>query len=389
MSTAPVDQLLEQFSARFGDTEDVRVACAPGRVNLLGDHTDYNDGFVLPMTIDHAVRLALRKRPDHTVRLYSTNFDEAVSYPLTTRPDVPRAAWSSYVTGAIEELRERGLVSVGFEGVISGDVPLGAGLSSSAAVSVATVVALQHLFEFDLEPVESIKLCQRVEHRYVGLQCGIMDQFVVRLGRSNHALFLDCRSLEHEHIPLPLDQVRIVIVHSGVKRELADSKYNERRDECRQGVEHFRQFDAGVNSLRDVSAELLERHQHGLLETIRKRCQHVVQENQRVLDATEALRNRRLAAFGQLMNESHASLRDLYQVSCPQLDALVDIGQGTDGVLGARMTGAGFGGCTVHLVEKDGVGALQDRIRALYPKRFGLEPSIYVLEHNLEAGPLT
>lgn len=389
MKTTPADLLLDYFRRRFGDTEGVSLAMAPGRVNLLGDHTDYNAGFVLPMTIDSGAYWALRRRTDATVRLYSVSFDEAIEYPLAQRPEVSPGEWSSYVGGVIEELRKRGLVTEGFEGVVYGNMPLGGGLSSSAALEVATAVALQALFGFPQDPVETVKLCQRVEHVYAGVQCGIMDQFASRIGRENHALRLDCRTLQYEHIPLALDDVRVVIVNSGVKRALAGSKYNERRAECQQGVEHFRQYDSAVTALRDVSRELLEQHAEELPANVGKRCRHVVTENQRVLDAAERLRNGQLDAFGRLMNESHASLRDLYEVSCPELDALVEIGQGTEGVLGARMTGAGFGGCTVHLVRNDAVAALEERIRTLYPQRCNLESGIFVLTHNLEAGPLT
>ncbi|MDQ2695637.1 MAG: galactokinase, partial [Pseudomonadota bacterium] len=227
MNTQDPTALVRQgFQKHFGDASGVCLALAPGRVNLLGEHTDYNDGFVLPMTIDRGVYWALRRHSGATVRLYSLNFDAEISYPLDRRPDFPAGDWSSYVSGVIEELRQRGLVDTGFEGVVYGDVPLGGGLSSSAALEVATAVALQHLLAFDLDPVESVKLCQQVEHHYAGVHCGIMDQFASRLGRVDHALFLDCRTLAWEDIPLPLDQVSVVVVHSGVKRALAGSKYN-------------------------------------------------------------------------------------------------------------------------------------------------------------------
>ncbi len=381
------EMLRQRFQEIFGDTAGLCIARAPGRVNLLGDHTDYNDGFVLPMTVDRAVYLALRRRDDGRVRLRSLNFDEEIRYPLDERPEVSPGEWTSYVTGAIEELRRRGLVSVGFEGVVWGDVPLGGGLSSSAALEVATVVALQSLLDFDLDAVEAAKLCQQVEHRYAGVQCGIMDQFAARLGRENHALLLDCRTLSHDDIPLSLGEINVVIVNTGLRRALASSKYNERRAECQQAAAFFRQHAPAVTALRDVTADLLEAHQSGLLENVRKRCRHVVLENQRVLDAATLLRNNELAGFGELMNDSHASLRDLYEVSCPELDALVAIGQDTAGVLGARMTGAGFGGCTVHLAERSAIPDLEERIQRLYPPRFNLEPDIHILTRNLEAGP--
>ncbi len=383
-----VATLGQHFQERFGDTDGMSLSLAPGRVNLLGDHTDYNDGFVLPMTVDRAVYWALRRRNDTTVRLYSINFDDAIQYELAQRPEAPEGSWSSYVSGVIEELRQQGLLETGFEGVVYGDVPLGGGLSSSAALEVATTVALEQVFGFPLDPVEAIKLCQRVEHVYAGVQCGIMDQFASRIGRQDNALLLDCRTLHYENIPLSLDDIRVVIVNSEVKRALAGSKYNERRDECQQGVAHFQQYDSTISALRDLTLELLDQYAGELPHNVHKRCRHVVMENQRVLDAAALLHNGQLDDFGQLMNESHASLRDLYEVSCRELDVLVEIGQGTEGVLGARMTGAGFGGCTVHLVQKDAVAALEKRIQQEYPQRCGLEPSLFVVGKNVEAGPI-
>ena len=390
MTTDPISpaNLRQQFAEIYGSAEHVRMGRAPGRVNLLGEHTDYNDGFVLPMTIDRAVTYALRKRNDSMVVLRSLNFEQDLRYPLQEPPSIVPGAWTSYVVGAIEELHKRGLLPVGFEGVVSGDVPLGGGLSSSAALEVATVVGLQALFGFDLDPAEAAKLCQLVEHRYAGVQCGIMDQFASRLGRQGHALFLDCRTLASDHIPLALDDTRVVIVNTGVKRALASSKYNERRAECDEAVTHFQRFDPEVSALRDVTPAMLEAHGAGLTDTVRTRAQHIVHENQRVLDAITALRQHDLTTFGRLMNESHASLRDLYEVSCAELDALAEIGQRTPGVLGARMTGAGFGGCTVHLAQAAAVEPLTQTILETYPARFDLEPTIHVLSTNLEAGEI-
>lgn len=389
MSAAIHQKLTTVFAEQFGDSKQMRVARAPGRVNLLGEHTDYNDGFVLPMSIDRAVWLALRPRADDQVKLYSLNFKDSIAYSLAQRPEFPKESWASYVSGVVEELHLMSLIKQGFEGVVYGDVPLGAGLSSSAALEVATVVALQHLFGFELEPAAAAELCQRVEHRYVGVQCGIMDQFASRLGRAHHALFLDCRSLDYQSIPLHLAQadLAVVIIHSGVKRQLADSKYNERRAECEAGVKYFQQFDPEIIALRDISLELFEREQAGLDSIIAQRCRHVIQENQRVLDARQPLAQNDFATFGQLMNASHASLRDDYAVSGKELDALVSIAQQTKGVVGARMTGAGFGGCTVQIVAKDAIDTLQQRIEQDYARQFSLQPSIWMLQHNISAGP--
>ena len=319
----PAERVRRAFAARFG-AEATHVARAPGRVNLIGDHTDYNDGFVLPMPIDRAVWIALRRRPDRLAHLVSLNFGEEVRYPLDARPDVPRSSWASYVTGVVEELREGHGLDAGFEAVVFGDVPVGSGLSSSAALEIATAVGLDALLELRLEPVETARLCQRVEHRYVGVQCGIMDQFASRLGRRGHALFLDCRTLEVEHVPLTFGDAVVLVVDSKAPRALADSKYNERRAECAVGVAHFRHSDPTVRALRDVSEQTFEAHAEALPEAVQRRCRHVVTENCRVLQAVAALRIGRLDAFGGLMSASHASLRDDYAVSSPPLDLLVD-----------------------------------------------------------------
>ncbi len=386
---ALVRALVGHFEARFGDSIDASIARAPGRVNLLGDHTDYNDGFVLPMTIDRAVWWVLRRRTDDRVRLHSINFDEGVEYRLGQRPAVSAGGWASYVTGVIEELRLLDRLESGFEGVVFGDVPLGGGLSSSAALEVATAVALEHLLGFPLEPVEAVKLCQKVEHVYAGVHCGIMDQFASRLGRLDHALYLDCRTLAHEDIPLPFDDVSVVIVNSGVKRTLAGSAYNERRAECDQAVAHFRRFDESVTALRDVTPELLARHGRDLPENVRNRARHVVEENGRVLSARALLATGQLAEFGRIMSESHASLRDLYEVSCAELDGLVEIAQGTDGVLGGRMTGAGFGGCAVFLSRKAAAPELATHVYERYPPLFNVQPTVFILKRNIEAGPVS
>lgn len=379
-----VHRLLSDFKDQFGSADGALVARAPGRVNLIGDHTDYNDGFVLPITIDHDVYAVVRARADDGVRLYSVNYEDAVFYPLEDRPHVTRGSWASYVTGAIEELRRRGFVSGGFDMMIYGNVPLGAGLSSSAALEVAVVFGLSAALEFDIDPIDAIRLCQTVEHWYAGVQCGIMDQFASRLGRRGHALFLDCRTLDHEHVPLPLFQsgLALVIADSRVTRELANSKYSERRDECDAIVAVANQSDGDVMALRDLTPAVLGRLGDALTETLRNRARHVIEENQRVKSARDALKASDFEAFGTLMNESHESLRDLYEVSAPELDLLVATAQNISGVHGARMTGGGFGGCTVNLVEQAAVSELKQTLRNSYADEYGREPRVYVLKQN-------
>lgn len=389
-------RLIQVLQDHFGDSdlssdpaEQVLVAQAPGRVNLLGGHTDYSGGFVLPATIDRTAQIALRPRGDTQGHLYSVNFDETVTFDLVETPVGELPPWARYVAGVAAALRQQGYTVQGFEAALHGDVPLGAGLSSSAALEVATAVGLDALFELDLDPIETARLCQRTEQEYVGVECGIMDQFSSRIGRADHALFLDCRSLEHEHLPLPISGPHcLVVADSGVRRELASSKYNERRRECEEAARFFRQFDEEVRTLRDVSAALLEAHGQELPTLLFRRARHVVLENQRVRQGAALLAEGNLEAFGRLMNASHASLADDYEVSCAELNCLAETARETEGVLGSRMTGAGFGGCTVTLARAEAAPHLKRALEAHYRQRFDRPPEVYVVKQNLEAGVL-
>ncbi|MCS4048100.1 galactokinase [Salinibacter ruber] len=384
--TDPIfEDLRGAFIEQFGHERKPSVlARAPGRVNLIGGHTDYNDGFVLPTTVDRAVYVALRPRTDERVRLHSQNFGEEVEYALSKPHVSSLPQWAQYVAGVAEELRTKYGLDAGFEGVLFGNVPLGAGLSSSAALEVAAAEGLTRLFGIDLGAEEMALLCQRVEHTYVGVQCGVMDQMAVRFGRAGNALSLDCRTLEYEHVPLPLGEASIVIADSRVSRELAASKYNERRAECEEGVTFFQQFDDSIEALRDVSRELFEQHAGELGDTIRRRCRHVISENERVRRSADALKEEDLDACGTLMSTAHESLRGDYEVSIEKLDLLVETARATDGAYGARMTGAGFGGCVVCLVADAGVPVLQRRLTERYEEQFGRKPTLYVVEKNLE-----
>ena len=382
------EHIRSQFTATFGDDNDLQVIMAPGRVNLIGEYTDFNEGFVFPMTVDRGVYVGIRARDDQRVRVKSIRFGELIDYPLDDLEKPEPGHWSCYVLGVVEELRLLGLVSHGFDAVIDGNLNLGAGLSSSAALETATALALQSLFDFEMSRVDVATLCQRVEHRYANVMCGIMDQFASGLGHSNHALLLDCRTLSHVNIPTNLDKYRIVIISSEVKRELASSAYNERRAQCEEGVALFRQFDPTIASLRDVTPDLFDACGDQLSEIVFRRCRHVITENARVLDASAALAADELVQFGRLMTASHNSLRDDFEVSCDELDYLVDIANGTEGVLGSRMTGAGFGGCTVTLIHMDVIETLRANLLS-YTDRFGLNPEMFVLQGNLEAGPVS
>jgi len=354
------------FAEYFGDPTGAVVARAPGRVNLIGDHTDYNDGFVLPMIIDRHAEVVARRRSDRQVRIVAAESGERVGNTLGEPIDYSSPKWLPYVLGVVHELAQRNRIELGVDIVFRGTVPKGAGLGSSAALEVATAVALDAVFNLWLQPVETAELCRDVEHHYAGVHCGIMDQLASRLGRPNHALFIDCRSLEVRHVPLPFDGYRVVIVDSGVRRELADSRYNQRRAECEEAVTILRKVEPSLTALRDAYPALLMACEQRLLTDRLARGWHVVSENQRVLDARESLACGDLSAFGRLMNASHTSLREDFDVSHPFLDRLVEAATEVDGVLGARLTGAGFGGCIVTLVREAAVPTLEDRIRELF-----------------------
>jgi galactokinase len=373
---APVaDALVRAFGAGGG----IVTAFAPGRVNLIGEHTDYNDGFVLPMAIDPGIALAARPRPERQVRVLAVDLGESTTFPLDVpaEPD-PAHRWSDYVRGVIWALQRAGLRVDGMDVAFSGTLAQGAGLASSAALEVATAISVQALTGFALERSRLARLCQTAENEFVGVQCGIMDQFVSLAARAGHALFLDCRSLAFEHVPLDLGRHVIAICHSGVKHALVGSEYNRRRQECAAGVAALRARFPGVEALRDATPEQLEACRGGLGEVVYRRCRHVIGENARVREAVAALRTGNMEAFGLLMDASHASLRDDFQVSCAELDLLVDLARRSPGVLGARLTGGGFGGCTVNLLEREALPRLRDVVLGEYQRRTGLQPLLLV-----------
>ena len=289
------------FRDHFGNPTGAVVARAPGRVNLIGEHTDYNDGFVLPTTIDRHVEVVVRRRSDRKVRIAAADLDQRKDLDLDQPIDYSNSGWLPYVMGVVHELVQRGRIHFGVDVVFRGTVPRGAGLSSSAALEVATALALETVFNLGLNPIEMARLCRDVEHRYAGVRCGIMDQFASRLGRSDHALLIDCRSLDARHVPLELDGHRMVIVDSGIRRELADSAYNQRRTECEEAVALLREADTSITSLRDVTPEMVLSHENLLPPDLFARCRHVVSENHRVIEACERLANADLPAFGRLM----------------------------------------------------------------------------------------
>jgi galactokinase len=381
------------YEAHFGKAAALRVARGPGRVNLIGEHTDYNGGFVMPMALGMAVRLAFVPRPEPTVTLWSEQYGEEHSFPLDggAAGEVPH--WLQYPMRVAEVLREAGLGLRGLRGVVSGDVPVGSGLSSSAACEVASALALLAAAKPDLAAGSApalarahglaterlAVLCQQAEHR-VGVRCGIMDQFISLHGRAGHAVLLDCRDLSHEAVPLPTDRAKVVIIDSAVQRKLTAGAYNERRGQCEEAAARLRQFDPAIRDLRDVSPALFQAHERDLPEAVRRRARHVIGEIARTLESAEALKGGDLDRFGALMNASHDSLRDDYEVSGPELDLLVEIARGVPGVLGSRLTGAGFGGCTVTLARPEAVEPLRRAVEARYPRETGLKPRLWACE---------
>lgn len=368
------DGLETVFEARYG--RKPRIFRAPGRVNIIGEHTDYNDGFVMPAAIQFATSVAAAARTDRKLQAYSEKFREAREFDLDDEAPAAKGDWTDYVRGIAVTLERAGYHLRGADLVIRGNVPIGAGLSSSAAIEVATASALLAVSGLSLPPTEIARLCQRAENEFVGMRCGIMDQFVSCCGRAGHALMLDCRSLDYQLIPIP-PAARLVISNTMVHHELAHSEYNQRRADCEAAVRHLAHSLPYIRALRDVTLAELEQYGRDLPDTVFRRCRHVISENGRVLQGSADLRNADLDAFGRRMIESHESLRSDYEVSCEELDVMVELALGVEGVYGARMTGGGFGGCTVNLVQASKVDVFQELVSNGYEKATGKKPSIY------------
>jgi galactokinase len=367
--------IAERFHAKFG--AQPRVYRAPGRVNLIGEHTDYNEGFVMPAAIGMYCWVAISPREDRKLVLCSDAFSGTVDVDLGSAEIRPRGMWSDYPVGVAVQLKQMGFPLPGANILIHGDIPMGAGLSSSAAVEVATALALAEESGHAWDRVHLARLCQKAENEFVGARVGIMDQFISLHGRRNHALLLDCRSLHFEFAAIP-ENVRLVVCNTMVKHELASSGYNQRRAQGEEAVWCLAQAMPGIHSLRDVTVEQLERHRGTLSEITYKRALHVVSENARVLDAAEALRAGDAERFGKRMTESHCSLRDMYEVSCVELDVMVDLAGKQEGVYGARMTGGGFGGSTINLVEARFADGFAEKVAQGYEKETGIAPKIQI-----------
>jgi galactokinase len=367
----------EHGLTRMKDGSIARTFRAPGRVNLIGEHTDYNDGFVMPSAIDLYTWARISPREDRKLQIRSDNFDEEVEIDLDAPNITRRKHWSDYPVGVAVILERVGYRLRGARLEIRGDVPIGSGLSSSAAIEVATACALTAMSEIEIDKRELALLCQRAENEFVGARVGIMDQFVSLFGQEQKALLLDCRSLDFRLLPLP-DNVRLIICNTMVKHELASNAYNERREQCEAGVKVLAKHFPGVEALRDAALDQLEQVRSELPEVVYRRCLHVITENDRVLAAGQALETSDLNEFGRLMAESHRSLRDDYEVSSTELDLMVEFARRVEGVYGARMTGGGFGGSTVNLVAAEHVQEFRERVAQWYEEATKIRPEIYV-----------
>ena len=371
MNTLIIDLFRKHFHS------EPLVVRSPGRVNIIGEHTDYNEGFVLPAAIDKSIYVGVGHRKDEDIRLYSCDFQQHYACTLST---VVRSemAWPNYPLGVVDQLQKGGYPLSGFNLVLGGDVPIGAGLSSSAAVECAVIFALNELFQFQIGNMDMVKMAQKAEHTFAGVLCGIMDQFASMFGRDGFAMKLDCRSLEYDYVPLEMQDVDIVLLNSNIKHSLASSEYNTRRQQCRQGVAWVQAVHPEVKSLRDTNLEMLERLVAPKDALIYQRCRYVVEENQRLLEGCAELKKGNLAGLGEKMFQSHHGLSNDYEVSCPELDFLVELAKGQAGVLGARMMGGGFGGCTINLVEKNATDSLIEAATKEYKNALNRDLSAHV-----------
>lgn len=371
-------KFLEVFGSE--NSNEIRSYHSPGRVNLIGEHTDYNGGYVFPCALSFGTYAVARKRNDSTIKFASTNFDLKVEIDLNDNKYVKEHDWTNYTKGVVDQFVKKGANISGFEVMFSGNIPNGAGLSSSASLELAMSVVLNDLFDLNYSMIDMVKLSQKAENEFVGLNCGIMDQFAVGMGKKNNAMFLNCRSLEYEYAPIVLNGAKIVIINSHKRRGLADSKYNQRRSECEKAVEDLKKV-MDIECLADVSIEEFEKNKLTIEnEVCRKRAEHVVYEDDRTLKAVKMLQESKIDGFGKLMNDSHDSLKDLYEVTGLELDTLVEEARKIEGTIGSRMTGAGFGGCTVSIVKDDYIDKFIDEVGKNYKAKTGLTAEFYVAE---------
>ncbi len=372
--------LLKEFEQRYG--QEPLLVAAPGRINFIGEHTDYNKGFVLPAAVDKRIYAAMAKNGTGTVNVFARQFSESISFDVNETQ--PRSGWINYLLGVTYYAQQTGTAIEGIDVLIDGDVPVGAGMSSSAALCSAYGFALNELFKLDYSRMELAVIGQKTEHNFAGVKCGIMDQFASLHGKAGHAIKLDCRSLEYEYIPFNFPEYKIVLVNTMVSHSLAGTEYNLRRQQCEEGVELLKKYYPEIKSLRDVSYEQLTRHWKEFNATVYDRCTYIVNENQRLLAGCDALRHNDLPGFGEMMYASHKGLSKRYEVSCKELDFLVEKTKLINGVVGGRMMGGGFGGCTINIVQENKIENFTEQIQQGYQQQFAKTPEIYVMQ--LEEG---
>ncbi len=369
--------LTTAFQNVFGTTGQPLLVLSPGRVNILGEHTDYNEGFVMPAAIDKAAYVAVEERPDKQVHLYAREFNQRYETPLD-KLEKSDLGWPNYILGIVDQVQKSGRPINGFNLMVDGDIPIGAGLSSSAAVECATVFSLNELFGLNLSRIEMARMAQMAEHEFAGVKCGIMDMFASLFGRTDHAIILDCRDLTYEYVPLVLKEHKILLLNTNVKHTLSSSEYNVRREQCEQGVAWIREHVPSVKTLRDVTVQMLDQHVLPKDQLIYKRCKYVVEENNRLQEVAVHLKNGNLKQVGKIMFETHAGLSREYEVSCKELDYLVEAVEYNADVLGARMMGGGFGGCTINIVKEEAIPQLVAELMPAYEKAMGLPLTYYV-----------
>jgi galactokinase len=374
-------ELKRIFNDLYGENEnETRIFFSPGRVNLIGEHTDYNGGYVFPCALSFGTYLLVRANNKRLVRFATTNFDHRSEVNLDEPFEKDGKSWINYPVGVLNEFRKSAKEVDGVDLLYSGDIPNGAGLSSSASIEMVTAFAMNEIFSFGFDRMELVKISQKAENKFVGVNCGIMDQFASGMGAADNALFLNCETLDYERVPLKLDGMKIVIANTNKRRGLADSKYNERRAQCESAVESIRSVKK-IKHLSDLNLEEFNTLSHLIAdETVKRRARHVITENNRTLGAIDALNKGNIALFGQLMNQSHDSLRDDYEVTGTELDTLVEEARKIEGTIGSRMTGAGFGGCTVSIVREENVETFIREVGKGYNERTGLKADFYVAE---------
>ncbi len=370
-------KIREKFVQSFSSKP--KLFRSPGRVNLIGEHTDYNEGFVLPAAIDKCINIAIAENGTSRCKLISEDLNDSHEFDIKNFLRSEKS-WANYLMGVVDQFKKEGISIGGFDCVFGGNIPIGAGLSSSAAIEAGLAFALNEIFKLNIDKLKLVKMAQKAENEFVGVRCGIMDQFINIFGEDGKALRIDCRSLDFDYYPFDDKDIRIVLCDTKVHHTLASSEYNVRRSQCEEGVRQLKKFDESIQSLRDVSLDFLRSHKKSLDEIVYKRCEFVIEENVRLLDACVNLQNQDLKSFGEKMYKSHFGLRDKYEVSCAELDFLVELASDFDGIYGSRMMGGGFGGCTINLIHIDAIDDFMLSVSKEYNKKFGKRPEFYVTQ---------